>query len=91
MEKFLWGKVIADWDYDFDGQVMNIVKYHPWIYDNNGVTKQYDKDEIEYSCQEINISSKSLQHLVILYFLYKNIGLNQESLASGIARAIRAI
>lgn len=89
-KKFAWGKVIDKFEYNFDGMVMSVIKYHPWK--TNGtviLSGEPDTDQVMYSCEEINESSENIIYLVIAWIVFKKIGRNNGSLASGIARAIR--
>lgn len=89
MKKFAWGKVIDNFEYDFDGQVLTITKYHPWKRDGCTVlTGVENTEEIKYHCEELRESSNSLLHLVIAWIAFKNLGLNQHQLVYGICRAL---
>lgn len=84
-KKFPWGKVIDRFEYNFDGTILEVVKYHPKKYDG---TEGYSLDEM-FHCEEISGSFGSIQHLLISWIVYKNLGLNEHSLANGIARALK--
>ncbi len=89
MDKFTWGKVIDKFSYDFDGNLMEVVKYHPWIVKNGHVkTGNPDFNKIEYHCADIHESSSNLYYLIISWIANKNLGLNQDSLVIGIAKAL---
>ena len=89
MNKFSWGKVISRSTYDFDGTVMNVVKYHPWKLDGCTIlTGQPDETKIEFSCEEINESCENLYYLIISFIAFKNLGLNQHTLVAGIGRSL---
>ena len=89
MSKFNWGKVIDRFTYDFDGDVMEVIKFHPWQTEGNQVlTGQPDLSEIHYHCVELRESSESLQYLLIAWIANKNLGRNQYSLVAGISKAL---
>jgi len=89
MSKFNWGKVIDRFDYDFDGEIMEVVKFHPWKAEGNHLLcGQPDLSEIHYHCAELRESNKSLQYLLIAWIANKNLGLNQHSLVYGISKAL---
>jgi hypothetical protein len=87
--KFPWGKVIQGFVVDFDGDLMEVTKYHPWIYKNNQSTCVANSDEVSYHCEEISESSESLDQLVISWIVYRRLGLNQRPLVAGICRALK--
>lgn len=87
--KFAWGKVIEKFSYDFDGEKMDVVKYHPWKSRNCTVlTGDADLDRTEYHCEEIHESSSSIHRLVIAWIANKKLGLNNGSLVAGVCRAL---
>jgi hypothetical protein len=81
MNKFPWGKVIDRFQYDFDGDAIEVVKY---IGTFQGVTETKPSFHIE----ELHASYNSVQAAIIAYFAYKNLGLNQHVLVSGVCRAL---
>lgn len=85
MKSFTWGRVIDEFIYDFDGDVMNVVKYHPWI----DRSKQANKDIIEYHCEEISQSAESILPLVIAWIAHRKLGSNQQALVIGICRMLK--
>ena len=89
MKKFSWGEVLQNFEYDFDGVICNVVKYHPW--ESNGCTiftGTPNKDEINFHCEELHASFENIEILLIAWMAYKKLGLNQHHLVSGIARAL---
>lgn len=84
--KFPWGKVIETFDYNFDGQIMTVVKYHPWT---DGYCKRFSPELVEYSCEEISQSAESLFSLIIAWMVYRKLGSNQQALTSGICRMLK--
>jgi len=89
MDKFAWGKVLARFQYDFDGDVLDVVKFNPWR--TRGITVlvgDADDRSVRYHCQELYASFLSLQELVIAWIAYKNLGLNQHALVAGISKAL---
>lgn len=87
MGRFVWGKVIERFEYDFDGDVVEVIKYFGTKYVNGHGTKDYE-DVPSYHIEEISESSDSLQSIIIAYFAYKNLGLNQRALVAGVCRAL---
>lgn len=87
--KFTWGSVIERFNFNFDGVEMNVIKYHPWIYDKNGRgTQMIDENKINYSCEEISRSDESLFALTLYWIAHKQLGLNQGALVQGICKAL---
>lgn len=87
--KFTWGKVLDRFQYDFDGEVMDVVKFHPW--QQNGCTVlrgQADTDKVAYHCEELHQSSNNVMELVIAWMAHKKLGNNEGSLVQGICRAL---
>lgn len=89
MAKFTWGKVIEKFDYDFDGEMLHVVKFHPWKVEGcTCLTGQPDLSIINYHCQELHESTDSIQYLLISWIANKNLGLNQYALVYGISKAL---
>lgn len=76
-QKFTWGQVIDRFTLDFDGQVMEVTKYHP-----------PHSNDILYHCEELHAAYTSMFALTIAYIAYQQLGHNQNALVSGIARAL---
>lgn len=89
MNKFVWGKVIDKFDYDFDGIEVNIVKYHPWMYEKGRSTHKPDMEKIEYYCEEISQSSNTLMGILLSWIVYRQLGMNQDALVTGLARMLK--
>lgn len=86
MAKFPWGQVIENISIPFNIGTMEVVKYHPWVYVNGRSTKNVDETKI---CYHYNSrSADTLESLVLYWLVEKKLGLNNEALVSGIARAI---
>lgn len=81
MSKFPWGKVIDRLFLDFDGDMLEIVKYHP-------SRLSAPEGTIEFHIEDLHSSFGSVQSAVIAYIAYKNLGLNQYALVEGICRAL---
>lgn len=88
MSKFPWGMVIDTWEISFDGETLEVVKYHPWEHKDCTRTNRINTSETRYYCQELHESAYSIQYLVIAWIAHKNLGLNEGSLVRGIARAL---
>jgi hypothetical protein len=89
--KFTWGKIIQRFEYNFDGQVMEVVKFHPWKTHENGHTilsGQPDLDKVEYECPEIHVGSENLFELILHWIARKHLGDNHDSLVTGVCRAL---
>ena len=86
MGKFVWGKVIDRYDYDFEnGYVFEVTKYNP--YKPN--SREIDYDLIQFHCEETHEYSDNLMHLLISWIVIKQLGYNQEALTAGICRALK--
>lgn len=89
MAKFPWGKVIDCFDYDFDGQKMEVIKYHPWKSHGHFIkTGNPDMEQVLYHCETMHESCTNLFHLVIAFIARNNLGLNQQALVAGIAKSL---
>jgi hypothetical protein len=89
MSKFTWGKIIDRFDYDFDGTILNVIKYHPWEpYDCRVRIRVCDANKIQYHCEELNEAHESIDSLLVSWMVRKNLGHNQWALVSGICRAL---
>lgn len=89
MANFTWGQVLDKFEYDFDGEVMQVTKYHPWKREDCTVlTGQPNLEVVEYHCEELHESATSLQYLLLAWMAYKNLGLNQHALVAGVSRAL---
>lgn len=89
-EKFPWGKVIENITLDFDGQVMEVTKYHPRKRDGCTITKEIDTTKIEFDCEELGQSSENIFHLVLAWIAFKHTkSHNQGALVAGIIRALQ--
>lgn len=86
MNRFAWGKVIDYISLDFDGQVMEIVKYHP--YKEFGRSKEIDESRTEYHCEELHASATTMFGIVLQYIVEKQLGHNQHQLVAGLFRML---
>jgi len=94
IKPFSWGRVLERFSYDFDGIVMEVIKFHPHKFENgHQVIKQgramIDEDKVEYHCDEISQSSMNLFRLVLAWITFKQLGQNQSALVVGFARALK--
>ena len=87
VKRFPWGKVIKMFEYDFDGDTVEITKYHPWKREGC-FAKEPDESKVEFHCEELRQSSTSIQGIIISWIAKKNLGLNQASLVAGACRAL---
>jgi hypothetical protein len=86
---FTWGRVLHVFEYDFDGEVLYVTKYHPWKRQGCTVLRgQVDTETIEYHCEETSESAPSLYPLLISWLAYKRLGHNQHGLVPGLCRAL---
>ena len=89
---FAWGEKIDGFDLNLDGEVLRIVKYHPWKSKGCQVlTGQPDTDVINFHCAELRASYYSIYEVVIAWIAYKKLGLNQHALVSGVCRALGCV
>lgn len=90
MGKFSWGRVLERFEYDFDGEVMSVTKYHPWKLAEDGFTctREPNEAEVMYHCEELRESCDTLYALLISWIAHKRLGQNQHALVSGICRAL---
>ncbi len=89
--RFSLGKIVAAFDYDFDGQIITIIKYNPRIADevSHRLLKEVNENEFLYSLEMYSESFPTLEHAIIGYFAYKNLGRNQSGLVYGLAKALQ--
>jgi hypothetical protein len=85
MTKFPWGRVIERFDYDFDGEKVEVVKYFPKK--ANHLNMGFE-DAPQYHIEDLHESSNSLQYILISWIARKNLGLNQHALVAGVCRAL---
>lgn len=87
--KFNWGKVIETFDFDFDGVMLEVVKFHPWK-QKSALVLSGDPNEgvVEYHCEELHASFRSFDALLISWITNRRLGLNQHALAAGICKAL---
>lgn len=92
-KKFTWGSLLEEFEYNFDGEVMRVTKYHPWVVDVGGTirTGESNKNSIMYHCEELSESADNIVALIISWLTYKCVGLNQHALVAGICRALRVV
>jgi hypothetical protein len=88
MSNFWLGKVIEKFTYNFDGEVMEVTKFHPRISEGCTITKKIDEDKIMYHCEELHEHCSSLQYMILSWITYKNLGHNNGALTSGISKAL---
>lgn len=90
-KKFTWGRLLEEFEYNFDGEVMRVTKYHPWIVDIGGAirTGESNKNLIMYHCEELSESRDCILSLIISWIAHKRLGLNQHALVGGVCRALR--
>ncbi|UCV00264.1 hypothetical protein [Acidovorax radicis] len=88
MSKFPWGKVLERFEYDFDGQQVEVVKYLATKFVNGSAVRGEWEDVPSYHIEELSESARSLDYILIAWIARKRIGLNQHALISGICRAL---
>jgi hypothetical protein len=88
MNKFNWGAVIEKFDLNFDGEALEIIKYHPRLVVGNTVTQAINETEINYHVEELHASYGSMFAAVIAWITFKQLGLNQYALVSGLCKAL---
>ncbi len=89
MRSFMWGKVIERFEYDFDGEVLEVVKYHPWNKSGSTLLRNDPNlNVVEYHCEAIRQSFNTLDGLLIAWIANRRIGGNQHYLVQGVCRAL---
>ena len=90
--RFPWGQVIRQFNIDFDGEIMKVTKYHPWLtQDSNVLSGQPNMNAVEFHNAEMHESSASLDYLVLAWIAKKHLGMNQHALVSGVAKAFGVV
>lgn len=91
-KRFPWGQVIRQFNIDFDGEVMAVTKYHPWLtQDSNALTGQPNMNSVEFHSAEMHQSAASIEYLVLTWIARKNLGMNQHALVNGVAKALGVV
>lgn len=89
MSTFTWGRIIARFVYDFDGETVEATKFHPWKLKGSSFQAGYpDETQIQFHCEALRASFSSIQELLIAWIVYKNLGHNQWPLIAGTCRAL---
>ncbi len=89
MKKFVWGKIIERFNYDFEDNSIEIIKFHPWLIDGHTLlTGKPNCKQVLYHCELLHESFNSLYAAIIGYIVYDKLGMNQYALVSGICRAL---
>jgi hypothetical protein len=89
MKRFPWGSVIQQFDYDFDGERLDVVKFHPWRSEDGQVLGATpNESEVMFHNEELQESFDTLHGLLIAWVVYKRLGDDDRSLAQGIIRAL---
>ncbi len=99
MKNFWLGKVVDSFLYNFDGDKVEVLKYHPFnrhklnstILKNMGEQEpspEYDSKQTLYHCENLNESFYSLESLLISWIARKHLGQNQYALTTGICKAL---
>lgn len=87
MNRFAWGEVLKKFEYDFDGSICRVTKYHPWertgIFIYPGMS---NKETINFHCDDLSSSFESIEVLLIAWIAYKRNGIDQRDLVLGICR-----
>jgi len=86
--EFAWGKVVEKFTYDFDGVPLDVTKYYANKFIDGFHKKGEYEDVYSYHSDELHASYHSMFALIIAWITYKQLGLNNHSLASGICRAL---
>lgn len=88
--RFTWGKALDHFSYDFDGQVLEVVKFHPWKRDGCTVLSgKPDESKIQFHVEEMHESFHDIQTLLVAWITCQNLGRgNNDSLIYGICRAL---
>jgi len=87
--RFVWGKVVDRFDFDFDGERLEVVKFNPWKRAGATVLSgQPNEEEVNFHCEQIRESFLSFDALLIGWIVHRRLGQNQGALSSGICRAL---
>ncbi len=87
--RFPWGKVLDRFEFDFDGVKLEVTKYLPTKFVNGHAVKGEHEDEPEYHIDEMSGSFGSMDAALIGWITHRRLGLNNNSLAYGICRALK--
>lgn len=89
IKKFVWGKVLDRFDFDFDGEKLEVVKFHPWQTEGATVRSGIpDESVVHFHCEQIRESFLAMDALLIAWIAHRRLGLNQGALTAGICRAL---
>jgi hypothetical protein len=88
MSIFPWGKVIERFVYDFEGDKVEIVKYHPHLQDTQKRVREIDTNKVWYHLEDHHVSHSSIEACLLTWMAEKHLGLNHHTLVSGICRAL---
>ena len=88
MSKFVWGKVIDRFVYDFDGESVEVVKYYPDKFVNGSKVNGEYEDRPAFHIGDLHTSAYTLDEMIITWIANKRLGLNQHTLVGGICRAL---
>ena len=86
---FPWGRVIDHLSFDFDGETLEVTKYHPWkVRECEVQTGDPNLEEISFHVQDVRQSFDNVYAAVVAWITFKHLGHNQTALASGVCRAL---
>jgi hypothetical protein len=89
MKNFWLGKIVDSFHYDFDGDEVEVLKYHPSNrHKLNSTILKYDSNQTLYHCENLKESFYSLESLLISWIARKHLGQNQYALTTGICKAL---
>ena len=89
MNKYPWGKVITIFSIPIDEYALVITKYHPFQFNGSIATRTIDETKVVYSCEETCQSADTMMQLILSWIVYKQLGMNQSALVSGLARMLK--
>jgi len=87
--KFVWGKVLDRFEFDVDGEQLEVVKFHPWQTEGSTVRSGLaDESVVHFHCEQIRESFAAMDALLIAWIAHRRLGMNQGALTAGICRAL---
>lgn len=88
MRNFSWGKVLERFEYDFDGEQVEVVKYLPTKFVDGSAVRGEWESEPMFHIAALHQSFSSLDAALIASIANKRLGLNQYALVAGVCRAL---
>lgn len=87
-KRFSWGRVIDTLELDFDGEVLSVTKFHPYMPNTTGPNRPVDEQQVLFHCEALRESWPHLDALVLSWMVSRHVGRNESSLVRGLCRAL---